>query len=85
MIPTYFYQFDSTDVRRDVTFVAFEVVRDVYGRGHASNSIYDGKFRRDWITNPSYYMSSGVTTGTNPVTLTPASNTAIQNFQLNWP
>lgn len=85
MLPTYFYQFDSTDVRRDVTFVPFEVVRDIYGRGHASNSIYDGKFRRDWITNPSYYMSSGVTTGTNPVTLTPASNTAIQNFQLNWP
>jgi hypothetical protein len=85
MIPTYFYAFDSTDVRRDVTFVPFEVVRDLYGRGHASNSIYDGKFRRDWITNPSYYMSSGATTGTNPVTLTPASNTAIQNFQLNWP
>ncbi|MCW3087967.1 MAG: RagB/SusD family nutrient uptake outer membrane protein, partial [Sediminibacterium sp.] len=85
MIPTYFYQFDSTDVRRDVTFVPFEVVRDIYGRGHASNSIYDGKFRRDWITNPGYYMSSGITSGTNPVTLTPASNTAIQNFQLNWP
>ena len=85
MLPTYFYQFDSTDVRRDVTFVPFEIVRDLYGRGHASNSIYDGKFRRDWITSPSYYMSSGVTTGTNPVTLTPASNTAIQNFQLNWP
>ncbi len=85
MLPTYFYQFDSTDERRDVTFVPFEVVRDVYGRGHASNSIYDGKFRRDWITSPSYYMSSGATTGTNPVTLTPASNTAIQNFQLNWP
>lgn len=85
MLPTYFYQFDSNDVRRDVTVVPFEVVRDVYGRGHASNSIYDGKFRRDWITSPSYYMSSGATSGSNPVTLTPASNTAIQNFQLNWP
>jgi hypothetical protein len=85
MLPLYFYMFDSTDVRRDVTFVPFEVVRDIYGRGHASNSIYDGKFRRDWITNPSYYQSSGVTTGTNPVTLTPASNSSIQNFQLNWP
>ena len=85
MLPTYFYQFDSTDVRRDVTVVPFEVVRDVYGRGHASNSIYDGKFRRDWITNPGFYMSNGVTGGTNPVTLTPASNTSIQNFQLNWP
>ena len=85
MLPTYFYQFDSTDVRRDVTFVPYEIVRDLYGRGHASNIIYDGKFRRDWITSPSYYMSSGVTSGTNPVTQTPASNTAIQNFQLNWP
>lgn len=85
VLPTYFYQFDSTDDRRDVTVVPFEVVRDVYGRGHASNSIYDGKFRRDWITGPSYYMSSGVTSGSNPVTLTPASNSSIQNFQLNWP
>ena len=85
MLPIYFYQFDSTDIRRDVTFVPYEVVRDQYGRGHASNSIYDGKFRRDWITSPSYYMSSGATTGTNPVTLTPASNASIQNFQLNWP
>lgn len=85
MMPTYFYYFDSTDVRRDVTIVPFEVVRDIYGRGHASNSIYDGKFRRDWITSPGYYQSSGVTSGTNPVTLTPTSNNNIQNFQLNWP
>lgn len=85
MLPTYFYQFDSSDLRRDVTVVPFEVVRDVFGRGHATNSIYDGKFRRDWISSPSFYMSSGVTSGTNPVTLTPASNASIQNFQLNWP
>jgi hypothetical protein len=84
-LPTYFYQFDSSDLRRDVTVVPFEVVRDVFGRGHASNSIYDGKFRRDWISSPSFYMSNGITTGTNPVTLTPASNASIQNFQLNWP
>lgn len=85
VLPTYFYQFDSTDVRRDVTVVPFEVVQDVYGRGHASNSIYDGKFRRDWVTNPGFYFSSGATTGTNPVTLTPASNASLQNMQLNWP
>lgn len=85
MIPTYFYQFDSTDLRRDVTFVPFEVVRDVFGRGHASNSIYDGKFRRDWVSSPSFYFSSGVTSGSNPVTLTPTSNSALQNMQLNWP
>lgn len=85
VLPTYFYQFDSTDVRRDVTIVPFEVVLDVYGRGHASNSIYDGKFRRDWVTNPSFYFSSGATSGSNPVTATPASNTTLQNMQLNWP
>jgi len=85
MLPTYFYQFDSTDLRRDVSFVPFEVVRDVFGRGHASNSIYDGKFRRDWVSGPAFYFSSGVTTGTNPVTTTPASNASLQNMQLNWP
>lgn len=85
VLPTYFYQFDSTDLRRDVTIVPFEVVRDIYGRGHASNSIYDGKFRRDWVTSPSFYFSSGATTGTNPVTTTPASNASLQNMQLNWP
>jgi len=85
MLPTYFYQFDSTDLRRDVTFVPFEVVRDVFGRGHASNSIYDGKFRRDWVSSPAFYFSSGVTSGTNPVTTTPVSNSALQNMQINWP
>jgi hypothetical protein len=85
MLPTYFYQFDSTDLRRDVSFVPFEVVRDVFGRGHASNSIYDGKFRRDWVSSPAFYFSNGVTTGTNPVTTTPTSNSALQNMQLNWP
>ena len=85
VLPTYFYQFDSTDARRDVTVVPFEVVRDVYGRGHASNSIYDGKFRRDWVSSPSFYFSSGVIAATNSVTTTPASNAALQNMQLNWP
>lgn len=82
MLPTYFYQFDSTDLRRDVTVVPFEVVRDVFGRGHASNSIYDGKFRRDWVSGPAFYFSNGVSAG---VSTTPASNAALQNMQLNWP
>jgi hypothetical protein len=82
MLPTYFYQFDSTDLRRDVTVVPFEVVRDVFGRGHASNSIYDGKFRRDWVSGPAFYFSNGIVAG---VSTTPASNAALQNMQLNWP
>jgi len=85
VLPTYFYQFDSTDLRRDVTVVPFEVVQDNYARGHTINVMYDGKFRRDWVTNPSYYMSSGATTGATPVTLTPTSNSAIQNMELKWP
>jgi len=84
-LPTYFYLFDSTDVRRDVTLVPYQIVLDVYGRGNASHSIYDGKFRRDWVSNPSFYFSSGVTTGTNPVTFTPASNASLTTMQLNWP
>ncbi len=82
VLPTYFYQFDSTDLRRDVNVVPFEVVRDVFGRGHASNSIYDGKFRRDWVSSPAFYFSNGVSAG---VSTTPASNAALQNMQLNWP
>jgi hypothetical protein len=85
VLPTYFYQFDSTDVRRDVTCVPFEVVQDIYARGHAINSIYDGKFRKDWVTGPSFYFSSGTTTGATPVTLSSASNASLQNMQINWP
>lgn len=82
MLPSYFYQFDSTDVRRDVTVVPFEVVRDVFARGHASNSIYDGKFRRDWVSSPSFYFSNGPAAG---ISTTPSSNASLQNMQLNWP
>ncbi|MEI9945756.1 MAG: RagB/SusD family nutrient uptake outer membrane protein [Chitinophagaceae bacterium] len=82
MLPTYFYQFDSTDLRRDVSVVPFEVVRDVFGRGHASNSIYDGKFRRDWVSSPAFYFSNGPAAG---ISTTPSSNAALQNMQLNWP
>lgn len=82
MLPTYFYQFDSTDLRRDVSVVPFEVVRDVFGRGHTSNSIYDGKFRRDWVSGPAFYFSNGISAG---VSTTPASNAALQNMQINWP
>jgi hypothetical protein len=85
VLPTYFYQFDSTDVRRDVTCVPFEIIQDVYGKGHGTNSIYDGKFRRDWVSNPSFYFSAGPSSTVPAITLTSASNSALQNMQLNWP
>lgn len=52
-LPTYFYAFDSTDVRRDVTIAPYETKADLTTRiGHNINLMVDGKFRRDWWSNP---------------------------------
>lgn len=68
VLPTYFYLFDSTDLRRDVTCAIYNVAADgVTKTGQAITAICDGKYRRDWISNPSY-------TPTN----------AIQYFGLKW-
>jgi hypothetical protein len=50
ILPTYFYAFDSTDTRRDVTITLY---RSVDATPNVLNSvtgttITDGKFRRDW-------------------------------------
>ncbi len=81
MLPTYFYMFDSTDQRRDMTCVPYEITFDTIKTGHAANAIYDGKFRREWVTNPNFIFSSGSAT----VSFRPASNTSLQNMQLSWP
>jgi hypothetical protein len=48
-VPTYFYAFDSTDVRRDITIAAYQYASGANVQsGVALNSLYDGKFRRDW-------------------------------------
>jgi hypothetical protein len=50
---TYFYLFDSTDQRRDVTCTPYYVGPDgITKLGQAITAMVDGKFRRDWITNP---------------------------------
>jgi len=68
ILPTYFYQFDSTDVRRDVTCVPYSVQADgIKKTGLSLTSIVDGKYRRDWISNP---------------TIAPTS--AVQYFGLKW-
>jgi hypothetical protein len=53
ILPTYYYAFDSTDVRRDVTVAPYEIKTDGKSvQAHNINVIYDGKFRRDWWSNP---------------------------------
>lgn len=53
ILPTYFYMFDSTDVRRDVTCEPYETNTDqVTRKGHNINAINDGKWRRVWWSNP---------------------------------
>lgn len=68
VLPTYFYAFDSTDQRRDVTCAIYNVAADGATKvGQAITAICDGKYRRDWITNPAY-----------------APTNAIQYFGLKW-
>lgn len=49
-VPTYFYAFDSTDVRRDITLTLYTVESNNQQRGTPLNLMTDGKFRRDWRT-----------------------------------
>jgi hypothetical protein len=68
VLPTYFYAFDSTDLRRDVTCAVYNVALDgVTKIGQPVTAICDGKYRRDWITNPTYLPTN-----------------AIQYFGLKW-
>lgn len=54
-LPTYFYLFDSTDQRRDVTIAAYNLGTNGTTKvGMPITTLNDGKYRRDWITNPSF-------------------------------
>jgi hypothetical protein len=53
VVPTYFYAFDSTDVRRDITVAPYLYASGSNNQsGVALSTIYDGKFRRDWHNPP---------------------------------
>jgi hypothetical protein len=61
VLPSYFYAFDSTDLRRDVTCAAYNVNADGATKvGQAITAINDGKYRRDWISNPSIAPTDAV-------------------------
>ncbi|AMR26869.1 hypothetical protein A0257_06950 [Hymenobacter psoromatis] len=48
--PPYFYAFDSTDTRRDVTITLYVIGTSNLQAGATLATITDGKFRRDWRT-----------------------------------
>jgi hypothetical protein len=53
VLPSYLYLFDSTDLRRDVTCAIYNVASNGSTKiGQAITAICDGKYRRDWVTNP---------------------------------
>lgn len=61
VLPTYFYLFDSTDLRRDVACAAYNVAANGSTKvGQALTAICDGKYRRDWVTNPVISPTSAV-------------------------
>lgn len=61
VLPSYFYLFDSTDLRRDVTCAAYNVAANGSTKiGQAITAICDGKYRRDWITNPTILPTNQV-------------------------
>ncbi len=65
-LPTYFYSFDSTDLRRDVNIVAYETKTDGITRtGHNINGMTDGKFRREWWSNPVNPTNNTLNSGLN--------------------
>jgi len=67
-LPSYFYLFDSTDLRRDVTITPyFTAANGVTKTGQPITNLTDGKYRRDWITKPSFSPTD-----------------AIQYFGLKW-
>lgn len=53
-LPNYLYLFDSTDTRRDVTIAPYDVsaTNGIAKIGVAITAMRDGKYRRDWISNP---------------------------------
>jgi hypothetical protein len=51
VLPTYFYLFDSLDLRRDVTIAPYNANADgITKTGLAATLINPGKYRRDWNT-----------------------------------
>ena len=60
-LPHYLYLFDSMDTRRDVTIAPYNVAANGATKiGLKITDMRDGKYRRDWITNPTISPTSQV-------------------------
>lgn len=58
---TYFYLFDSTDLRRDVTCTPYFVAANGVSKiGQQLTGMVDGKYRRNWVSNPAIDPNSSV-------------------------
>ena len=68
VLPSYFYAFDSSDLRRDVTCAPYNIATNGSTKiGQAITAINDGKYRRDWVSSPAVSPTD-----------------AIQYFGLKW-
>ncbi len=65
ILPTYFYSFDPRDTRRDVTAAPYNVSSAGIIQPRPLHQMVDGKFRRDWITNPAVLTSNAQYFGLN--------------------
>lgn len=59
-LPSYLYLFDSTDQRREVTVCTYFTALNGTRIGQAITNLTDGKYRRDWITNPSFAPTDAI-------------------------
>ncbi len=59
-LPSYLYLFDSTDQRRDVTVCLYFTNTNGTRIPQAIVNLTDGKYRRDWITNPTFSPTDAV-------------------------
>jgi hypothetical protein len=61
---SYFYLFDSTDQRRDVTiapyFTGTDGITKITPGTQLATVLNDGKYRRDWVTNPTISPTNAV-------------------------
>lgn len=64
VLPTTFYAYDPDDTRRDVTCAIYNLDASKNTVAQQLNSIFDGKYRRDWIA-PSAFESDAQYFGLN--------------------